>query len=101
MMPRLTVRITNGAIVIRLPLSVLPVAFEAAPFNVFPEDGSHPAYRVSDVNAFADAVVYELEREQEDGTTPVHLLFDAAMQNAVEDGCEGVDYLARGEKGGA
>ena len=43
---------------------------------------------VSDVEAFARDVLRELEREQEDGTTPVHAMLDAAARAAVEDGTE-------------
>ena len=48
--------------------------------------------RAAPRRAFARDVQRELRREQEDGTTPVHTLFDDAVTAAVEDGCESADY---------
>lgn len=84
---------TARKIVIELPISVLPKALHAAPFNTDP-DGD-PAYHVTDKTAFADAIVEQLGEEEEDGTTPLHRLFDAAMSAAIEDGAEGADEYQR------
>ncbi|HAM58565.1 MAG TPA: hypothetical protein DCQ64_25400 [Candidatus Rokubacteria bacterium] len=97
---RLAVSLERGAIVIRLPLSILTIAFEAAPFNEQPDGSGLSLYRVADVNAFAEAIVEELDREEEDGATPVHRLFDGAMEEAVENGCEGIEEISAGEKDG-
>lgn len=91
----LTVKVVGNAIVIRLPLSILPVVLEGAPFNEGPDGSCRPLYRVSNAALFAEAIAYELDAEKEDGTTPVHLLFDDVMEEAIENGCEGVDYVAR------
>ena len=84
---------TARKIVIELPLSVLPTALHAAPFNADP-DGD-PAYHVTAKTTFADAVVEALKREEDDGTTPLHRFFDAAMSDAIEDGAEGVEEYQR------
>lgn len=90
---RLTVGVSRGAIFIRLPLSILPVVFQGAPFNERGSGSCEPRSRVTDVKAFAAAVVEELDREEENGATLVHHLFDRAMEEAVENGCEGIDDI--------
>jgi len=47
---------------------------------------------ITDVNRFAKDVVYALNEEKEDGTTPVHVLFDNAFERAVENGSQGVSW---------
>lgn len=49
---------------------------------------------VSNADEFASEVVYALNDEGEDGSTPVSRLLDAAIRQAVECGCEGLDYNA-------
>lgn len=88
---RLSVGVSGGAIVIRLPLSILAVCLDAAPFNEQPDGSCRPLYRVTNARQFAEEMVAELEREEEDGTTPIHLLFDSAMHAAIDNGCEGVE----------
>jgi hypothetical protein len=62
--------------------TALPVAEERAGYV------SHSTI-VSDVGFAAD-VIAELNKEDEDGTTPIHDLFDNAMLGAVENGSEHV-----------
>lgn len=49
---------------------------------------------VSDSKQFAQAVAVALKDEGEDGSTPVHLLLDKAIEEAVGNGCDGIDYDA-------
>jgi hypothetical protein len=37
-----------------------------------------------------DAIVRALRREEENGDTPVHLLLDAALEHAADQGEEGI-----------
>jgi hypothetical protein len=46
--------------------------------------------RVSNTKQFSDAIATELEREDGDGSTAVHLMLDAVINEAVENGCEGI-----------
>lgn len=87
---------TARKIVIELPISVLPKALHAAPFNMDP-DGD-PAYHVTDKGALADSMVERLGEEEEDGTTPLHRLFDAALQAVIENGDEGIDEYVRSQR---
>lgn len=73
-------------IVIRVAVAALPTALSAMPG--FDWDGE--GIRVCDAQQFARDVVNELNREEEDGTTPIHEAFDKAMLGAVENGSEGL-----------
>lgn len=61
-------------------------------------DYSNPGmFRVTDSAGFADDVRRELEREEEDGTTPVHRMLDMALNEAVESGSEHVQEVEEDE----
>lgn len=45
---------------------------------------------VEDIKVFAESMVRALREEQEDGTTPVHYLLDAAANWCFEQGEEGL-----------
>lgn len=75
--------IEGKEIVIRVKFSALKTAFEAHP-NQLAED-----YRLTSLKTVADSLVRRLNEEEEDGTTPVHRLFDAAFEEALEQGDEG------------
>jgi hypothetical protein len=55
---------------------------------------------ISDKTVWAQEVVRQLNSEREDGSTPVHRMFDAAFLEALEQGAEGIscfgdtDYAA-------
>ena len=72
-----------GDITIKIPRSYLRHAITIS--EDMPE-GS----RVTNTKVFSDAVLVELEREQEDGSNPIHLMLDAVINEAVEQGCEGI-----------
>ena len=72
--------IEGDIIVIRIPASVLPDALEQNP------RADWSGWSVTDVPGFARDVVRELNRKEEDGSTPIHLLFDRAMAEAIEQG---------------
>lgn len=48
--------------------------------------------RVTSNDLFVQAIAEQLEVEEEDGTTLLHRAFDRAAVNAMEDGCEGVQF---------
>lgn len=79
--------VRDGFILIALPIANLGAALEGA-WASGHQDGR---YRVTDAEVFAKEVVHELNREQEDGTTPIHLLFDKCMYEAIDQGAEGVE----------
>jgi hypothetical protein len=83
--------LVDGAIVIRVPVAGLAAAVRQSC------DGGHigpPLIEISNEAAFAKAMVLELNREREDGETPITLMLDAAVIAAAEcgaDGCEVID----------
>lgn len=74
-------RIEGDEIVIRLKIEALPGALAGGPHGLW--------MRVTNSGDAAKAMVRVLEAEEEDGTTPVHRLFDDAMLHALENGEDG------------
>ena len=93
--PALTelVSIEGEDIVIRITPDALKFGTEHCPLFERWSDatGAFVAVTVTDAAAWRDAVVRALRREQEDGTTPVHLLLDQAVFHAFEMGEDGID----------
>lgn len=85
--------IEGDNIVIRIPTAAIPVAFEAWP-DAPRNDEADPLYRVTDAATFAKGIVRYLNDESEDGTTRIHLMLDSAMNEALEQGEEGVEEIA-------
>jgi hypothetical protein len=79
-------RIENGWIVIRVAIATLPGAWKSAVELGFVE----PGWKIIDANVFAHDVVLALNEGDDDGTTPVHRLFDAACEEAIAQGSQGV-----------
>lgn len=90
----LTVQLESDQIVIRLPFDALQCAAEACPdLEEIDDDGEFAPPIVTDLPKFAAAVVCALSHEEEDGTTPVHRMFDAAFVSAIEAGGDGVEIF--------
>ncbi|HET8636016.1 MAG TPA: hypothetical protein VFL96_04120 [Acidobacteriaceae bacterium] len=87
------VRIEDGNLVIRLNEQTLKAATEASPCldGYAPDGNGGPKVRVTDPSEWMKSVWYELNREAEDGTTLVHLMFDKAFLSALENGGEGAE----------
>ena len=91
----LSVKIDDELLVISIGIKSLAFATESCPalekfYEKGPRFGQFDGPKVFDPVAFAAAVVEELGREEEDGTTPVHLLFDQAAADAIENGADGI-----------
>ena len=83
---RLKVEISNGKLLIDIGLDTLAWAAEHSPD--FEDEYYKSMLKISNIDGFAKDVVRELESEQEDGTTSVHLLLDKAFKGAVDNGSE-------------
>jgi hypothetical protein len=90
-MSGLSVSIVDDALVISIGLDALKTAIENNP--------SYPLDKVTvtDIHAIAKEIVSELNREEEDGSTPVHRMLDRAFDNAIEQGAEGVEITTNGD----
>lgn len=81
-----------GTIQMWVGTKMLRFAAENHPYFWDGESGANvPNIKIADHVAFAEAVVQELNREAEDGSTLVTQMMDEAIKQAVENGCEGVD----------
>lgn len=79
--------IEDGCIVIRLPVAHLPQVVDGGYAA-----GAYPRrYHITNLEEFVADLVRELNDEQEDGTTPIHELFDGAIIAAVEQGALGIE----------
>lgn len=88
-------KIEGSSLVIRLDAKAIKAATEASPFlNGYAPDGNGgPTVRVTDPEEWMRSVWYELNKEAEDGTTLIHLMFDKAFLRAVENGADGVELV--------
>lgn len=87
----LRVEITDeGLLLISIGIETLGHAVELKP-GYSKSDGSS-AVTITNIDQFAAAVALELESEEEDGTTLVHIALDEAADQAIENGAEGIDY---------
>lgn len=82
-----TAFIDDDVIIIRLPISHLPMAIE----GMWAAGYSDVRYKVTNAEEFAQEFVRELNKESEDGTTMIHSLFDKAALNAIDQGAFGIE----------
>lgn len=90
----LEVEIIEGVLVISIGVETFGsvVQFNDDLTEVYDEKtGEFRSARVTDADLFAEAILYELNAESEDGTTIVHKMFDQAVENAIENGAEGIE----------
>lgn len=79
--------IEDGAIVIRVSLDALPMVLE----GTWAMGKFDTRYKITDPNEFAKELVCALNREDEQGTTAIHEMFDQAILDAIEGGAFGID----------
>ena len=91
---------TGAQAVIRDGKIEISIAVDALPLIV---SGSCAArnlsglWKVTDEADFAKEVCHALNAESENGTTRVHLMFDAAFDHVIEQGGEGIDEAGEEE----
>lgn len=94
----LEVRVVDGELVIRIGVDTLAWAFDNSvennPFSDALNDYQQ-AWKVKNAAEFAVDVRRALLEEGEDGTTALHILFDAAAQAAVNGGSLAVKECKR------
>jgi hypothetical protein len=79
--------IEDGVIVIRVPIANLQAVLDGGwGCNVYDK-----RYKITDADVFASELCRELNREEEDGTTPIHRLFDKSINEALNQGALGID----------
>lgn len=81
----LTVELKNNEIHISLGLETLAFAVQYADFlGDYAIDKENGTYK-----KFGESVLRYLEKEEEDGTTPIHRMLDSVVEEALEQGEEG------------
>jgi len=86
---KMKVEVIDNVLTISIGIKELANAFLLSPWN-WDAEKDKELFSVADNQEFADEVVRELLWEEDDGTTLVHLMFDTAMERAVENGSEGI-----------
>jgi len=87
--------IKDGAIDMGVGLNVLAFAAWNHPGFWDGESGTDvPNIKVIDLDRFAKEVMVEINREREDGSTLLTDMLDKAIEQAVGNGSEAVDYGA-------
>ena len=81
--------IQEGYLAILLPIDALPRAVQAS-IDLGLVEGN---FKVTDPEKFAADLVREINKEDEIGNTPLLKMLDECVQNAVNDGADGVEYL--------
>lgn len=87
--------IEDGEIIIHIPVANLPAIVE----GTWVSGVMLNRYEVTDSASFAEDLVTELNREKEDGTTRIHLMFDSAIEEAIEQGAQGIEPVEEDETG--
>lgn len=94
----LSAKIEKEELVIRVGISTLCRAVRQCPVidhAVMEANGDESAVEITDEAVFAQAILESLQAEEEDGSTPVHRLLDDAANEAIEQGCEGIEFHDR------
>lgn len=79
--------IEDGYLVIRVAISALTQVVEGA----WAAGSMDVRYKVTDEAVFAKDLMHELNAESENGTTRIHMMFDLAIQEAINQGANGID----------
>jgi hypothetical protein len=101
---RLRCKIVGGELRISIGIDTLAFAFVNGPvgdkltYDEETGDWDDSRLRVTNVAEFASEVVHALTDEQEDGSTPLTNLLDAAYQSVVDDGGQGFWTLGLDEE---
>lgn len=86
--------IEGNQLVVRIGIDTLAFSAEHCPrfYDADkPLDADGPYVRVTNKRELAKDIVRELLREEEDGTNPLHVLLDDAIEAAREDGSLGFE----------
>ena len=87
-------RISKGQVIIVVGKRNLKFATEHHPefWNGAVASAGGPFLKISDMAKFQAEFVRAINDEREDGSSLLTDMWDAAIKNAVEDGCEGIDH---------
>jgi hypothetical protein len=84
-------KLSKKYITIKIPISLLAEEY-VIPSELL-DDDFKPNFKISNLEEFAKDLVAELNREAEDGSTPITDLMDSAYLCAVENGSMGIEDI--------
>jgi hypothetical protein len=82
------IKIENDEIVLRIPIAALKDAAMVA-FDDAMGFQQH-SFFIEDVNLFAKELVYELNKENEKGSTVIHKMLDKTVIACLNEGAQGI-----------
>ena len=90
----LQVFVVDGCVTIQIGIDTLVNAFNRAEFNNPYNDEAVDyiqKWKVDNPVKFAAGVIDEIEREGEDGSTPLTRFLDSMFEAALDQGCDGIE----------
>ena len=84
--------LVNGSIEFNIGAKILAHATNVCP-DLWDAENDRGQFKVTDHAVFAKEVVRELNREQEDGSTPLTRLLDQMIEEAINQGAEGIEEI--------
>lgn len=81
--------IRDGKIEISIDVAALPIIVSGSCAC----DGLDGLWKVTDPAVFAEEVCHALNKESENGTTMIHMMFDKGFMEAIEQGAEGIEEV--------
>ena len=88
----LTLGIENNQVVIRIGISTLAFSAHERENNEYCEEDNRPKWRIVDERQFAKDVLYAMQIEKEDGSTPLTDFLDDMIEDALDEGSIAVEY---------
>ena len=83
----LKVKVENGILNISIGVKALKTSIESGRLDI----SCGGEFSIDDLEAFIPDFVHELSSEQEDGSTPIDLMFDQVALETLEQGGNGCD----------
>lgn len=87
----LKVEIIDGRLNVSIGVDALMIAVKGGPTWTDQEEEER-GWKITSDDGFAADIAHELQDEEEDGTTLVHIMFDAAIERAIEQGSLNIDF---------
>jgi hypothetical protein len=84
-------KIVGKNIVIKIPISVLKEEY-IIPDELL-DDYFRPTVKITNLKEFVEDFIAELNREEENGETPIHRLLDKAFTDAIDNGSIGSEEV--------
>ena len=85
----LKAEIKDGVLNISIGMEALKTSIESGRLDI----SCGGEFVIDDLESFGADFVYELVKEEEDGSTPIHLMFDQVALESLENGGSGCEIV--------